>query len=392
MIPPMNLGKPAPPVDAPWVFIPKLNGLLNDNVKYLFLHASSVRRNCWFLTPLEAAAETVRQAGYKAMAFADPRAAELMRAAEHLFVDAFEFGDYLPAFCWQGKSIIQLWHGSPLKKIGLPEAYSPRDMDPAKRKWLVDRYSGYRAVVSPSPLYNRIFTMAFETQQVWMTGYPRTDVLLREPRPEDALFVDSAYAALQTMDKRIRLAVFMPTFRDQSVSVLLREGMDWVAFNSFLRQHHVLLAVKLHPGDRQGMALFERQSFTNIIPLDPASDVYPILRLSAMLISDYSSIVADYLLLDKPVVFFMPDFAEYMSQTREFFFDPLLMCPGEVCTTLTELASGIEHVLEDGGARFASDRELVKRLTNSHQDGRSCERILEVLTASALAATSVHPF
>lgn len=379
MIPPMDLGRPQPPANGPWVFLPKLNGLLNDNVKYMFLHASARRGNCWFLTPHAGAAEVVRATGRNALPLSDPRAGGLLLSAEHIFVDAFEFGDYLPRQYWQGKSIIQLWHGSPLKKIGLPEAWSPRAMDLNKRHWLIDRYSGYRAVVSPSPLYNRIFTMAFQTEQVWMTGYPRTDVLLREPTADDALFVDSSFAALQTMDKRIRLAVFMPTFRDQSVSILLREGMDWLAFDRFLRQHHVLLAVKLHPGDTQGMALFERQAFTNILPIDPASDVYPILRLAHVLISDYSSIVADWLLLDKPVLFFMPDFAEYMQQTREFFFDPLLMCPGEITSTLPQLADALCEALEDGAARYAGDRELVRRLTNSYGDGAACERIMHVL-------------
>lgn len=368
--------------DAAWVFLPRRHGVLLDNVKYLFTWASAVRGNCWFITPNPQVAEIVRAQGLAALPAQDAQAQALLRSAEHVFVDDVEFADYLPPAWWQGKSIIQLWHGSPLRKVGLPAAWSPQTTDVQERARLIERASGYRAVISASPLYNRIFTTAFQAEQVWMTGYPRTDVLLRQWQPADALFVDPAFNALQGLDRRIRLAVYAPAARVHG-SALAGDDADWQLFDRFLRQHHVLLTVKLPAGDRHGMALFERHSFTNILALDPHSDVYPVLRLAHLLIADYSSLVADWLLLERPVVFFMPDHASYLRQSSGFFFDPLLRCPGEVTTSLAQLADAVARILEDGDAGYAGDRELVRRLCNSYQDGLACERILQVLADTA---------
>jgi CDP-glycerol glycerophosphotransferase len=79
-------------------------------------------------------------------------------------------------------------------------------------------------------------------------------------------------------------------------------------------------------------------------------DAAALLRLSDLLISDYSSIFFDYLLLDKPIVFFPYDYEKYCSRDRSFLFDYEEYTPGAKCgdqetlfrTVLTELAAPSE--------------------------------------------------
>ena len=75
------------------------------------------------------------------------------------------------------------------------------------------------------------------------------------------------------------------------------------------------------------------------------ADPYVFLKMADVLITDYSSIYFDYLLLDRPIIFFAYDLEEYLSDSREMYFDYDEFTPGEKVNDYQELKSGIVKVI-----------------------------------------------
>jgi CDP-glycerol glycerophosphotransferase len=94
-----------------------------------------------------------------------------------------------------------------------------------------------------------------------------------------------------------------------------------------------------------------------------------------MLITDYSSIYTDYLLLNRPVAFFAYDYEYYVNQNREIQFDYDWITPGPNCYNQTELEREILKVLINGQDDYIQKRKEIMDLAFKYQDGNSSERI-----------------
>ena len=121
----------------------------------------------------------------------------------------------------------------------------------------------------------------------------------------------------------------------------------------------------------------------------PRTDLYPLLREASALVTDYSSVMFDYLLLDRPVLLFRPDHRDYQASSRaldERKLDPL---PGPVLSDAEALLAQLrpKALAED---RRAADRRRLRQQLHDHLDGRSAERLAALLLdelSLALAAT-----
>ena len=109
-------------------------------------------------------------------------------------------------------------------------------------------------------------------------------------------------------------------------------------------------------------------------------DAYPFFQMVDVMLTDYSSIYMDYLLLNRPVVFYCPDYDQYVTHNREFQFPYEDMTPGPKCRTQDELHNALKQ------AAFADDGYEKQRLSllNKaflHLDGDSSQRIADYLCA-----------
>ena len=95
-----------------------------------------------------------------------------------------------------------------------------------------------------------------------------------------------------------------------------------------------------------------------------------------ILITDYSSIYFDYLLLNRPIIFIPLDLEEY-AQTRGFLLEPYdFWAPGPKVTTVDALIDEIRKCLADP-ACYEEERVVVNNLINRFQDGNSSRRVWE---------------
>ena len=129
------------------------------------------------------------------------------------------------------------------------------------------------------------------------------------------------------------------------------------------------------------------RSSARIVQLFQDTDVYDVMPHSHTLISDYSSIIFDYMLLGRPIIYYTPDLEEFIAGCRSFNFHPVDVAVGPLCADYEQL----EPALEDAAAGKAVDARgeahragVMKRL-HAFVDSSSSERVLEAINRQILA-------
>jgi CDP-glycerol glycerophosphotransferase len=292
----------------------------------------------------------------------------------------------------QRAHMIQLWHGIPLKKIGFPETESGVNMNSEKAASLRADYSACQTVASTSAwVTERLFSKVFKADAFLELGYPRNDILLRAPEKNDLLNVDAeCYAAVRRHRKAGgKVVAYMPTFRDTGLDFVDEKGrfvLDPQKLAAFANAHKTLFLLKLHPyvDDRRLSAI------PGVLRCPSHQDIYPLLPLADALVTDYSSVYMDYLLLNRPIHFFAYDQQRYCTQDRELFFPYEDMTPGPLARSQEELLAHLHAGLVLGQDAHEQERLALRAKLFAHVDAcasqRICEHIRTLLHAPTQAA------
>ncbi len=266
----------------------------------------------------------------------------------------------------QKQKVINMWHGIPVKKIGL----------------LSNLHNGneffFTYVCASSEFYRPIMAKAFgcPEENVCICGEPKTDRL---------------YTLKTKKQGSIKLVVWAPTFRQSSylgyndslmpTFLPFIENSEWEELNEAVKNRNIKLLVKLHGA--QDLHGFQEKILSNLeIYGDVAFrkrglNLYDLLAESDALIADYSSVYLHYLLLDRPIGFALGDIDEYRN-TRGFVFDnPLDYMPGEKLYSKSELYSFMDKIVQ-GIDDYAKERQRVCNKIHMYNDGKNCERVLKI--------------
>ncbi len=231
----------------------------------------------------------------------------------------------------RGTFFLQTWHGTPLKRIGFD---IPRDAARAPRQaanTLRHNVPRWDLLVSPNAFSTPILREAFAYPgQIAETGYPRND-LLQAPDAED---IRDRVRARLGIGEHQRAVLYAPTFRD-AVRFELVPEVQRLARQ--LGDSHVVLmrAHKLDTADvrvGQGTELKDVSSYPDNRELFLAADV---------LVTDYSSVMFDFAVTGKPMLFWTYDLAEYRDAGRGFYFDFEQQAPGPLLRTADEVAEAV---------------------------------------------------
>lgn len=269
------------------------------------------------------------------------------------------FGKY-PIKPAKSQIVVNLWHGTPLKKIGNLESGLEK----------ID-YNFFSFVVASSPMYKPIMAKIF--------GCDETNVeVLGNPR-NDELFAEDVQTDRKIRESYDKLILWMPTYReydeDYVVSILKKDKLQQL--NNKLKEGNSKLIIKLHP--LQVAKNFDNQ-YSNISFLTQKDlnkkdiNVYQLLRNTDGLITDYSSVYFDYMLLNRPIAFTVEDIEEYGKKRGFVFEDPFKYMPGAKLKTYKDLEEYIDNVIK-GNDPFAMEREKINMVINSYNDGDSCKRV-----------------
>lgn len=263
---------------------------------------------------------------------------------------------------------INLWHGIPLKKINMDNKFD-LVRNPVSRwckfKYLLRRLSDEKPkhyVLTTSSFLVPIFSSAFNTDNVINCGYPRNDILGMTMLKNILTGYEEASLKhiadkLSKMNKA-KTVLYMPTFRESEKNFF--EQTDGKVLNEILIMKNILLCIKPHPKSKF-YSEYTGLCSDNIIVLEPDADPYVYLNNADILITDYSSIFFDYLLLDRPIVFYCYDLNQYLEESREMYFDYDEFTPGEKAYTfeqLCELLINMESLVEK--EEFNEKRSKIK--------------------------------
>jgi len=282
----------------------------------------------------------------------------------------------------QGAKTVQLWHGIPIKNVGL--RYILRG-DNVLLEELISSSGNFDVFVAPGSKSKDEWAEMFAFKEFAPLGYPRNDVLFREPTAMDLLNTDIDTLQLlkeaQAAGKPTML--YTPTYRDDEAFNWF-ENSGFVAFRDHAKAQGYTVVINLHPFEQHATDRF-RERYPGLHFLAPNTDIYPVLKYADILITDYSSLAFDYLLLDRPLVFFRPDHEHYMTKQRGFIPGRERLTPGEVIPSVKDLNRAADAAVNYARAPatdpFRIARHDLRGKMFDHVDGNAAQRICERIEA-----------
>ena len=358
-------------------------GSFADNAKYLFIYSvengDKDIRYIWLSTS-RATVRKVRCLGLPAYWVLEPRGVWHALTSKYWFFNSYT-SDIM--FCLSGGACcVNLWHGVGLKRTEFNTVSGPlADRYSKKNKYDVfchpESFRRPDWLLTSTPFQTSMFAKAFRLpdSKCLELGYPRNWILNADENARSE-FVD-LYEPAQTReliesikDRYDKVFVYMPTWRDSQRTVFT-QSMDLERLNGILAAKNSLLILKPHAN----VILTETiGSLSNIILANPKSDIYPILPYAHVLITDYSSILYDWLLMEgKDVILYLYDYKEYVRE-RDFYYpfdENVVGCKAYTFDDLCSLIdSGLyqinpderKHIVEKfwgKTARFNSSQEIL---------------------------------
>ena len=300
-------------------------------------------------------------------------------------------------------SVVQLWHGTgTIKKFAL-------DSEKGKLKKLAQKsnFRNTHLVVGSDEMVS-IYKSAFavEDKNIFPIGSPRTD-LFSDKELINSKKNDFYEKYPELLNKKIVL--YAPTFRDEAINLYNNNGKysekNEKEKNSFLNleivnilkklDENYILALRLHPAISKNFSIKDINidkslqkriydfSNNNINKIDENNDyvndnitLNSLLLVSEVLISDYSSIIFEYSLLNKKMIFYPYDIKEYEEKSRGFYFDYESFVPGSIFYSVEGISEEIMKKIDE------NDKIIIKKFKEKYMDkadGKSRERLYRIL-------------
>ena len=293
-----------------------------------------------------------------------------------------------------GQVHIQTMHGTPLKFCGLdvmgkavagtavdPNRVTPRQngqvvaQDAARNRQefvdLLRRSDRWDYALSSNAYSTEMWSHAYPCSYSWLEfGYPRNDVLVRST-PAD---VERCRSALGVSSERT-LVLYAPTFRESAGDTSLR--LDLESLIDALPDDFVLL-VRAHHTTSLGPAVDRLEREGRLINGSRLPSIVDCYLAADILITDYSSVMFDFAILDKPIVIYADDWDAY-RESRGTYFDLLAQPPGAVAVNqaqLTTILADRQYSSEESRRLLAEFRERFCSLDDGHAAENVIRRVM----------------
>ena len=297
-------------------------------------------------------------------------------------VDDYFFPIY-PVKKRPGVTIVQVWHAcGACKRFGRATLEAEWGADQTFLEW-VPIHSNYDLTLvssaSIAPIYAEAFGQPVETISAAF-GIPRTDALLPSPRRDAE--ERAVRERLGLRDGRTTI-LYAPTFRGADLKgAAAPELLDIAALYRALGSEYRLI-LRLHPFVKSAMRI-PPEVGDFVVDASAEPDVNEVMLAGDILVSDYSSIIFEYALLNRPMAFLAPDLAAY-ERERGFFFDYRTGVPGPVMEETEQLARWIQ------AKQF--DLQRVRAFAAASfdvMDGRATERFVSGVALPALRGEPIR--
>lgn len=366
-----------------WVFGSSFGKRFADNPRYFYLyisHQKNIDIKAVWISRNKNIVKELKDKGYLAYSNRTPLGMlYCLRAYVYIYDN---YSKDISFWLSGGAKKINTWHGVPLKKIQMDNIFDKvRHPENAwqKFKWHLRRLSDEKPshfILTTSENLQPIFQSAFITKNVFVCGYPRNDIFFRGSIKNIYLDIETEYLNLLhnlKIKKGMQIVLYMPTFRNSEIRFF--DLINLKNFNDFLCNKRIIFCVKLHPKSKLQNYFRQIQS-KNIYVFPNDLDPYFFINEIDVLVTDYSSIYFDFLLADKPIIFFDYDLNEYLKESREMYFEYNAYTPGIKVETVDDLTVELDkiHLLkQDNELRYR--RKIIREKIFDNIDGNSSERL-----------------
>lgn len=287
-----------------------------------------------------------------------------MARAEYIFMD----NAFLPMAYLKIRpqtTVVQLWHGTgTIKKFG-------QDANHGKLYELEKKANqNLDYVIVSSEATRKLYAGCFGVceDQVKVLGLPRTDLLFsqKELQKRRKRFLEQ-YPELENK----KLVLYAPTFRDQETEhPKMMLDLDQMARDL---PEGYCLGLRLHPFVARQFQMDEKYK-GKIYDFSDYDNLNTLLMSTDLLISDYSSIIFEYCVFGRPMIFYAYDLEEFSDHGRGFYKDYESYVPGPVVRTTQELLDAVKEQKWD----MDYVKEFFKQ-AYAYQDGRSTKRVVDLV-------------
>ncbi len=287
--------------------------------------------------------------------------------------------------------LIATWHAITMKSVG----YAKRN----RTSWMKKELEGYtknvEAFIACSKYDAAIHSLMFGYGgRTYLTGHPRNDHLVNHKSSNKG----KLQKLLGNISGEETIILYAPTFRTLEIPVTGLKGrlfpevrtkdtgvklfpfvdFDIDALNRFLKENNILILLRMHIGDQTSQLNLD---IDRIITFDYhiCPDINLILEDIDFVVTDYSSIVYDYLLLNRPMIFIPYDLEEYKKVRGLVVDDYDFWTPGPKVSSLSDFIDYIRLCINGSSDPYEPRRREINKIINSCQTDDSTSRILHVL-------------
>lgn len=284
-------------------------------------------------------------------------------AVSHYFVNNVNFND---EYVKRPKQIeIQTMHGTPLKTLGLDV---PGELDdPILRENFIKRCDRWNYLIVQSQKASEITSSCYAFKKAFLrTGYPRNDILFEKNNSKDIALLKEKMGI--PTDKKV--IMYAPTWRKRNYFEMKLDLDDMKA--TFGDEY--ILILRIHPFAYSGFDKSMLNDFVyNFSSYESVEELY---LVSDIVITDYSSVMFDYTILNRPIMFFTYDLEEYRDYLRGFNFDFEKEAPGPLLSSYNELKNSLLHI-DHVSKQYDNSLQLFRNKFNEYEQGNASQMIFE---------------
>ncbi len=278
----------------------------------------------------------------------------------------------------RGQVIIETMHGYPYKVMG--HEWWEKGGFPAGQINSFDRRArGWDYFVSPATYATPLLKAAFldpagATPEILEIGYPRNDVLQSDEAPE----IRERVRKVLGIGDGQQVVMYAPTFRDyMSADDLAAERIDFLDVARAARELGPGYTFLVRGHAFNARAGGKHEGGANVIDVTGHPDINDLILASDCAVLDYSSLRFDYALVDKPMVFLVPDLEKY-DAVRGGVIPYAPTAPGPHVTTTREVVTLVRDV-PGLARRTATQREAFRRDYADLDDGQASARLVDAV-------------
>jgi len=286
-----------------------------------------------------------------------------------------------------GMFITQLWHGPPIKKILLDfpancqitsgQTGWGRLLNAVVRFTSKKAWQGNTLIIATSDLVAERLSSAFGVprSRVVVAGTPRSDILLAQGSQAVAADELLRETLFPEMEKSCKVVLYAPTWRENGQEDCLWESFDIETLNQRFKSLNAVLVIKLHPYCQPGPTQeIDDRGLHNVRTLRTGTDINRLMRICDVVVTDYSSLIADFSLLRRPIVYYTPDYQQY-KDNRDFYEPLENLTLGKQLDRWSEVLEEVTRCLAGEAEAMEVSENLCQRF-NQFEDTSNRERIV----------------